>query len=114
MNANMDKSTNNSVSNVYTILTEEVPEQNEIKFIIQNILNIDIDMYNTIDILPVIHNEKFTGEWCIIIDTSHIIIRLFNGLCITIDSIENVCKYQHLEYPVVFALDTNGVYFSNL
>ena len=79
MNANMDKSTNNSVSNVYTILTEEVPEQNEIKFILQNILNIDIYLYNTIDILPVIHNEKFTGEWFIIIDTLHIVIKLFNG-----------------------------------
>ena len=36
------------------------------------------------------------------------------GLCITIDSIENIQKYQSLEYPVVFALDSNGIYYSIL
>lgn len=35
---------------------------------------------------------------------------LTKGLCITIDNIENIEKYKSLEYPVVFALDANGVY----
>ena len=36
------------------------------------------------------------------------------GLCITIDSIENIKKYQSLEYPIVFALDSKGLYYSML
>jgi hypothetical protein len=30
------------------------------------------------------------------------------GLCITIDNIDNISKYENLEYPVLFALDMNG------
>jgi hypothetical protein len=36
------------------------------------------------------------------------------GLCVTIDNIENIQKYQSLEYPVVFALADDGVYYSIL
>jgi hypothetical protein len=36
------------------------------------------------------------------------------GLCITIDNIENIQKYQTLEFPLVFALADDGVYYSSL
>jgi hypothetical protein len=36
------------------------------------------------------------------------------GLCITIDRIENIQKYQTLEFPIVFALADNGMYYSSL
>lgn len=36
------------------------------------------------------------------------------GLCITIDSIENLPKYESLQFPVLFALDAKGAYWCNL
>ncbi len=35
---------------------------------------------------------------------------LRKGLCITIDSVDNMHKYTNLDYPVLFALDTNGTH----
>jgi hypothetical protein len=36
------------------------------------------------------------------------------GLCITIDDIKNIKKYEDKEYPILFALDNNGKYINNL
>lgn len=32
------------------------------------------------------------------------------GLCITIDSVESINKYKNLEFPIKFALDSNGLF----
>ena len=95
-----------------TILTEEAPAIEEINFIITDILSI---VPPEINISPIFNNKSFNGEWEIKINPyTTIIIKLFKGLCVTIDNIENIQKYQSLEYPVVFALDSNGIYYSIL
>ena len=56
------------------------------------------------------HLERFI----VLIKTAYPECVIKKGLCVTIGSIENIQKYQSLEYPVVFALDSNGIYYSML
>jgi hypothetical protein len=56
------------------------------------------------------HLERFI----VLIKTAYPECVIKKGLCVTIDSIENIQKYQSLEFPVVFALDSNGIYYSIL
>jgi hypothetical protein len=36
------------------------------------------------------------------------------GLCITIDDISNINKYDSIEFPILFAIDSNGLYYYNV
>jgi len=56
------------------------------------------------------HLERFI----VLVKTAYPECVIKKGLCITIDSIDNIQKYQSLEYPLVFALDSNGIYYSML
>lgn len=67
---------NENKANIYTILTEEYPSYEEIDFMIKNILSIDSPAFC---ISPVLSNNKFNGEWVIIIDELTIFIKLFKG-----------------------------------
>jgi len=61
----------------YTILTEEAPSFSEINFIIKNILCIETYESN---ILPILNNSCFNGEWEVKINVSTtIIIKMFKG-----------------------------------
>lgn len=66
-------------SSILTILTEEVPSQHEISFILNNILEIPKNLFENIEITAVNINNKFKGEWEIQFDNYKIIIKLFKG-----------------------------------
>jgi hypothetical protein len=36
------------------------------------------------------------------------------GLCITIDDISNINKYSSIQFPILFAIDLNGLYYYNV
>ena len=36
------------------------------------------------------------------------------GLCITIDDITNINKYSSIQFPILFAIDLNGLYYYNV
>jgi hypothetical protein len=59
-------------------------------------------------------NDAHLERFIVLIKTAYPECIIKKGLCVTIDSIENIQKYQSLEYPVVFALDSNGIYYSML
>lgn len=80
-------------------------EKNEL-FIIEG--KIEKDIHLGVRQLKDEHLERFI----VLIKTAYPECVIKKGLCVTIDSIENIQKYQYLEYPVVFALDSNGVYYS--
>jgi len=82
-------------------------EKNEL-FIIEGKIEKDINL--GITQLKDEHLERFI----VLIKTAYPECIIKKGLCVTIDSIENIQKYQSLEYPVVFALDSNGIYYSIL
>jgi hypothetical protein len=42
----------------------------------------------------------------------HSIIK--KGLCITIDDISNINKYSSIQFPILFAIDLNGLYYYNV
>ena len=54
------------------------------------------------------------GRFIKLIESAYPECKVKKGLCITIDIIENIQKYQTLEFPVVFALADNGKYYSSL
>ena len=82
-------------------------EKNEL-FIIEGKIEKDIKL--GIIQLKDDHLERFI----LLLKTAYPECVIKKGLCVTIDSIENIQKYQSLEYPVVFALDSNGKYDSML
>ncbi len=59
-------------------------------------------------------NDAHLDRFIILIKSAYPECTIKKGLCITIDSIENIQKYQSLKYPIVFALDCNGIYYSIL
>jgi len=59
-------------------------------------------------------NDAHLDRFIVLIKTAYPECTIKKGLCITIDSIENLQKYQSLAHPVVFALDSNGKYCSML
>jgi hypothetical protein len=66
-------------SHIYTILTEEVPSQDEISFMLSNILNISKTLFQNTMIMPIYLDNKFKGEWEMKFDNFIIIIKLFKG-----------------------------------
>ena len=58
--------------------------------------------------------DKHLDRFITLIKSAYPVYTIKKGLCITIDSIENIQKYQSLEFPVVFALDAKGIYYSLL
>ena len=63
----------------YTILTEEAPCQNEINFMLSEVLKIEKKLFENIVITPIYLNNKFNGEWEMKFDMFIIIIKLFKG-----------------------------------
>jgi hypothetical protein len=63
----------------YTILTEEVPSQDEINFMLSNVLQIPNILFENTIITPVYVDNKFKGRWCIQGNNFIITIKLFKG-----------------------------------
>ena len=55
------------------------------------------------------HLERFT----LLLKTSYPECSIKKALCITIDKIENIQKYNNLEFPILFALDHDGKFYSS-
>jgi hypothetical protein len=69
----------------YTILTEEVPSEPEINFMLSNILLISKFLLKNTIIKPVCREEKFEGNWEIVIEGFIISIKLFKGKSSCVD-----------------------------
>ena len=80
-------------------------EKNEL-FIVEGKIEKDIPL--GITQLKDKHLDRFVG----VIQKEYPKCTIKKGLCITIDRLENLQKYQSLEFPVVFALDGECMYYS--
>lgn len=65
---------------------------------------VEADIHKGVTQLGSTHLATFI-ELCQNIYPEHSIRR---GLCVTIDNIKNLKKYEHLQYPILFALDASG------
>jgi len=54
--------------------------------------------------------DEHIGDFISVIKQMYPNHTIKKGLCITISSIQNITKYNSLDYPVLFAIDTEGYY----
>ena len=71
---------------------------------------IEKDIKNGIKQLSNLNLDRFIKLIC----KEYIDCKITKGLCITIDSIDNIKKYTQLEFPILFALDKFGKYICKL
>lgn len=71
---------------------------------------IEKDLKNGLKQLQDIHLERFTN----MIQSLYPSATIKKGLCITINSINELGKYADLEYPILFAIDNNGNFVINV
>jgi len=68
-----------NTSKIFTILTEEAPSDDEITFMLSNILKIEKSLFEKAKIVPNYIDNRFKGEWELKFDIYKIIIKLFKG-----------------------------------
>lgn len=71
---------------------------------------IEKEINNGISQLQYTHLERFTD----MIQSLYPECKIKRGLCITIDKIKNINKYDDLEYPILFAIDNSGEFIVNV